>query len=327
MVYIGSHSHLFAAIQLDTGQEVWSVRLPDRIESSACSDPSGSLVFVGCYDGCLYCLDGMDGRIRWKFPTGDAVKSSPTCTDQGTVIFGSHDRTLYCLKTEDGSLVWSSNFSSGSVFASPAWNATTDGIVAASLDGTCALLSASTGKVLWTVRLAKPIFSSPAWMGDECCIAASVDGLVHCLSASDSGRSVWTFQASGPIFSSLTVSVDEKVLFGSHDHSVYCLDGPSGRQLWRAELSSPVYASPFILSAADGSRADVICMDTKGSLRFVALEDGSSSNVDGHPLMDQLGGEVFSSPVASADGRRLLVGCRNNFLYSYSLSGTFGNRN
>ena len=47
VVYVGSHSHVFMAVELATGKEVWCQELPDRIESSACVSRCGSFVAVG----------------------------------------------------------------------------------------------------------------------------------------------------------------------------------------------------------------------------------------------------------------------------------------
>ncbi len=47
MVYIGSHSHRFSAISLETGNEIWSKMLGDRIESSACLSKCVKYVIVG----------------------------------------------------------------------------------------------------------------------------------------------------------------------------------------------------------------------------------------------------------------------------------------
>lgn len=47
ILYIGSHSHLIAAIDIMTGESVWETTLPDRIESSACLSKCGQWVIVG----------------------------------------------------------------------------------------------------------------------------------------------------------------------------------------------------------------------------------------------------------------------------------------
>ena len=46
-MFIGSHSRLFSAVKLSTGKAVWTVKLGDRIESSACASACGNHVTVG----------------------------------------------------------------------------------------------------------------------------------------------------------------------------------------------------------------------------------------------------------------------------------------
>ena len=47
VVYVGSHSHLFVAVELATGREVWRAELEDRVESSACVSVCGDFIAVG----------------------------------------------------------------------------------------------------------------------------------------------------------------------------------------------------------------------------------------------------------------------------------------
>ena len=52
-------------------------------------------------------VDGMtslDG-VRWKFPTGGAVKSSPVVVD-GTAYFGSNDTHIYAVEVRTAALKW-----------------------------------------------------------------------------------------------------------------------------------------------------------------------------------------------------------------------------
>jgi len=46
-VYVGSHSGKFAAVDVEAGKEIWTVQLPDRIESTATIDRRKHLLFVG----------------------------------------------------------------------------------------------------------------------------------------------------------------------------------------------------------------------------------------------------------------------------------------
>ena len=60
--------------------------------------------YVGSDDGNLYSLTA-DGEIRWKFKTGDAIRTKPLVTENA-IYFGSHDKSLYSV-TSEGKLRWS----------------------------------------------------------------------------------------------------------------------------------------------------------------------------------------------------------------------------
>ena len=47
IVYIGSHSHRFVALNVVSGSVMWEVTLGDRIESSACLSCCARHVVVG----------------------------------------------------------------------------------------------------------------------------------------------------------------------------------------------------------------------------------------------------------------------------------------
>ena len=46
-VFVGSHSGYFVCVGLDSGNEVWRIRLPDRIESAAAVSSCKKFIFVG----------------------------------------------------------------------------------------------------------------------------------------------------------------------------------------------------------------------------------------------------------------------------------------
>jgi len=46
-VFVGSHSGEFVSVNLETGNEIWRITLPDRIEASAAVSFCGKFVFVG----------------------------------------------------------------------------------------------------------------------------------------------------------------------------------------------------------------------------------------------------------------------------------------
>ena len=47
VVFVGSHSGIFVAVDLESGDEIWRRKFPDRIEGSPAVSFCGKFVFVG----------------------------------------------------------------------------------------------------------------------------------------------------------------------------------------------------------------------------------------------------------------------------------------
>ncbi|XP_027146442.1 beta-alanine-activating enzyme isoform X2 [Larimichthys crocea] len=313
-VFIGSHSHRIQALDLITGGLLWERVLGDRIEASAAVSHCGSLVVVGCYDGCVYFLCASSGKTRWMFETGDAVKSCPAVDPfTGLVIVGSHDGHVYALNPKVQQCVWRRHCGGGAVFSSPCLHPSLRQLYVASLGGHLLCLNPDSGDVLWSYRRDVPFFSSPNVSSGRAVIG-SVDGNICCFS--DTGELVWQFLTKGPVFSSPCLTPDhQRVLCGSHDGCLYCLDGASGSLIWTFQTTGKVYSSPFVF---DGS----VVGRRRTPLVAAASTDGTAWILDagdGQTLASfTLPGELFSSPVVW--GRSLVVGCRNDFVYCLKLT-------
>uniref|UniRef100_A0A3Q4AV41 Uncharacterized protein n=1 Tax=Mola mola TaxID=94237 RepID=A0A3Q4AV41_MOLML len=293
--FIGSHSHRVQALDLGSGGLLWERVLGDRIEASAAVSRCGSLVVIGCYDGCVYFLCTASGETRWVFETGDAVKSSPAVDPlTGLVMVGSHDGHVYALNPEVKQCVWRRHCGGGAVFSSPHLGASPRQLYVASLGGHLLCLQPDSGEVLWSHRRDVPFFSSPNGSSGHV-LLGSVDGNICCFSST--GTLVWQFLTKGPVFSSPCFTPDRRrVLCGSHD--------TAGR----------VFSSPCVFDGPAVGR--------RGTLVALASTDGAVwilDGWDGHTLASlTLPGELFSSPVVW--GRSLVVGCRNDHVYCLKLT-------
>ncbi|XP_034560658.1 beta-alanine-activating enzyme [Notolabrus celidotus] len=312
-VFIGSHSHRIQALDLTTGSLLWERVLGDRIEASAAVSRCGSLVVIGCYDGCVYFLCAASGETRWVYKTGDAVKSCPAVDPvTGSVMVGSHDGHVYALNPEVEQCMWRRHSGGGAVFSSPYLLSSLRRLYVASLGGQLLCLSADSGEVLWSLCRDVPFFSSPNGSSGQVMIG-SVDGNICCFS--EEGKLVWTFQTGAPVFSSPCVTPDQQsVLCGSHDGRLYCLNQTDGSLVWTFQTTGKVYSSPCVF---DGS-----VLGLRRALVAVASTDGAVWILDGHDgrmlTKFTLQGELFSSPVVC--GRYLVLGCRNDFVYCLKLS-------
>ncbi|EMA62295.1 outer membrane protein assembly factor BamB family protein [Halorubrum kocurii] len=78
-VYVGSHDSNAYAIDLETGEKLWSTPTGGWITGSAVA--TNDHVLVGSYDAKLYALDRDDGSVTWTAGGRGDVTSAPFVTD------------------------------------------------------------------------------------------------------------------------------------------------------------------------------------------------------------------------------------------------------
>ncbi|NWH69609.1 ACSF4 enzyme, partial [Piaya cayana] len=310
-VYVGSHSHAMQAIDLDLGEIKWEKNLGDRIESSACVSKCGNFIVVGCYNGLVYVLHSSDGEIYWTFITEDTVKSSAVVDPcNGLVYIGSHDQHVYALDIYKKACVWQLHCGGGAVFSSPCLSSFPHHLYVATLGGLLLAVNPVTGNRIWKSFLGKPLFSSPHCNENYVCVGC-VDGNLY--SYTHSGEKVWQFSTNGPVFSSPCISslTKQEIFFGSHDCFIYCCN-MEGKLLWKFKATSSVYGTPFVFqSDALKNKMLLAAVSTDGKVWILNAKNGTPEGVD------KLPGEVFSSPVVW--GTKLVVGCRNDYVYCLDL--------
>ncbi|XP_006113560.2 beta-alanine-activating enzyme [Pelodiscus sinensis] len=311
-VYIGSHSHTMQAIDLYSGKIKWERILGDRIESSACISKCGNFIIVGCYNGLVYVLRSHNGEIHYIFTTEDTVKSSAVVhPSTGLFYIGSHDQHMYALDIYKKERVWKLHCEGGAVFSSPYLSLLPHHLYIATLGGLLLAVNPDTGNKIWKSSCGKPLFSSPH-CSEQYVFIGCVDGNVYCFS--HSGEKVWQFSTHGPIFSSPCISslTKQEIFFGSHDCFVYCCN-MGGNLLWKFETTSSVYATPFVFHGHDLESETLLAVtSTDGKVWILNAKNGLVAG------FDKLPGEVFSSPVVC--GTKLVVGCRNDYVYCLDLS-------
>ena len=128
LLYVGSHDGKIYSLNATTGMVgydwelhntvVWSYDTGDMIMFSAPAISGGNL-YVGGYNGKIYCLNAQTGSYLWSYQTGYAVVSSPTVVD-GVVYVGSEDNSIYALDASNGELVWKYTTGDQITLSSPA---------------------------------------------------------------------------------------------------------------------------------------------------------------------------------------------------------------
>jgi len=229
-------------------------------------------------------------RVKWTFPTGGRVVSSPVWHD-GLVVFGSDDGNVYAVDAASGRQRWMAR-TGGPVPSTPAISG--DRVFVLSYDGKLHALDVRTGEVLWKF----------ATGGERRFEARGLHGMQP---------RTQTFADMYDVYLSSPLVADGKVFFGSGDGHVYAVDAASGRLAWKFATGDVVHASPAL---ADGL---VVIGSWDGRLYALDVATGAQrwafqAGVD--PLIHNQQG--FQSSAAIADGT-VYVGCRDGHLYAIGL--------
>ena len=225
-VLFGSHDGRLYCLTLD-GEPLWmySTWLEGFVKPTLSADRRGGaiwsspalyrgLIYFGCENGLVYCLNFTDGVEVWVAETSGPIWSTPAVSD-GIVYIGSKDGCLYAFDALDGELLWSFR-ANGSIYSSPAVYGGL--VVFGSLDGYVYCLDAYNGSLRWSFATRGPIYSSPA-VADGRVYIGSEDGSIYCLDIDDGGL-IWRLRLGAPISSSPALA-DGNLYVASYDGRLY----------------------------------------------------------------------------------------------------------
>jgi outer membrane protein assembly factor BamB len=188
-------------------------------------------------------------RIKWTFPTGDRIVSSPVW-HAGTLYVGSDDGQLYAIDAATGRQRWQLR-TGGPVASTPA---VADGrVYVVSYAGGLHAVDAASGALLWKFAaggerrfearglhgqqpraqtFADPfdVFLSSPLVVQGTVYFGSGDGHVYALDAKD-GTLRWKFR-TGDVVHASPAHADGRIFIGSWDGRFHALDAASGRELW-----------------------------------------------------------------------------------------------
>ncbi len=250
---------------------------------------AGAMFRGGANHDGVYATEGPRDfhRVKWTFPTGDRIVSSPVMQD-GTLYFGSDDGNVYAVDAASGRQLWKF-VTRGAVASTPA--VAGDTLYVGSFDGRFYALNAKTGAQRWK-------FSTG---GERRFEAKNLHGMTP---ANQTYFDPFDFYLSSPVV------VNGLVYFGSGDGSLYALEAATGAMKWKFHTGDVVHASP---AYANG----VLYFGSWDSY-FYAVDAKTGAqrwrfHGDEDPVIhNQVG---FQSSAAVVDGV-VYVGCRDSNLYA-----------
>ncbi len=240
------------------------------------------------------------GKLRWRFRTGNSVRSSPAIAQDRTIYVGSDDGNLYAINP-NGTLGW--RFKTGdSIWSSPAIGY--DGTVyVGSNDGNLYAINPN-GTLRWRFKTNGSVRSSPAIAQDRTIYVGSDDGNLYAINPN--GTLKWKFETGDAVVSSPAIDRYGRIYVGSN--RLYAINS-NGTIFWKLDVWEAFKSSPAI--AADGTI-------------YVGSGDGSLYAVDtagGIIWRFKTDDFITSSPAIAADGT-VYVGSRDGNLYAIGPYGT-----
>ena len=163
VLFLGSPTGKFFAIDEKTGKEKWQFKAGDMIRSTPVV--AEGLVFFGSWDHFVYALDEKTGELRWKQDTVLEVTPSPVYAD-GTIYIGSRSADVYAFEAATGKTKWKYFYwfswveSTGTVRDGVLYVGSSDYQLMFALD-------TKTGKPLWSFDTDGSAWSSPAVTNDS----------------------------------------------------------------------------------------------------------------------------------------------------------------
>lgn len=178
LIYGCYDGNVYATDRVD-GSSVWTYASPSA-GNQFYSSPvvSGNYVYIGgLNDGVMYCLNVFSGNLKWGYPTGGGIQSSPIVYG-GNVIFGSNDYNLYCIDTASGFPRWAPINLHDRIVSSPyAYNQL---IYVGSYDYNMYAVNIIDGTIKWQFKTGAIIKSSPM-VYDSKLYFGSHDKFLYCL--------------------------------------------------------------------------------------------------------------------------------------------------
>lgn len=281
LVFVGSCSGTFYALDVATGQPRWSHDI--RRDGKQTSFHGAILierdqVLFGTDHGCapggighVYAAERPTGRIVWKYRSPVGVASN-LVRIRTAVCFGTMTGEWGCVGAKDGALRWKTAPAPAAACDFPRW-AATDGrvLVVSTSDGALAALRPSDGKVVWRRTLVATATTSPVVSGGVVYIGAA-DDKIHAVES-----------ASGRVLRSMPLparpvgrpTVDGGTLYVMLEDRrgggrVVALDRATGRVKWSHEQSRT-----FASEEPHVWRDVVVVADCSGSVTALATADGA----------------------------------------------------
>ena len=179
---------------------------------------SEKYLWIGAYNGTLYCLEKINGKIVWSIDLGGAIGASPSLFKDKIIIsvelLNPNMGYIAAVSVYDGRLIWKTSLTKAHIHSSVAINSEKAyGIVGAN-NGLLFKIDLFSGKILW-IRDTKGAIKSTPLIHDKNIYVTNWSG--YFFSFTEEGKMNWKTPIHSRSQSSPTLIPDLNLLiFGTH---------------------------------------------------------------------------------------------------------------
>lgn len=305
VIYAGSENGTVAAIEINSGNTLWRIRIEEVITGGVGS--GDGMVMIATQSAEVITLNQADGSIKWRHGVSSEVLSAPV-TNGDIVVAQTVDDKMVALDAGSGEQRWIYETTQPALTlrgsSKPA--ITTDAVIAGFSNGTLVAVSPEDGVYLWEERVAVPEgeydidrvidVDGDLLVDGGRILAASYQGNLMAFEIT-SGRIVWGMEASsyhGMVlgFGNINYSDDKSQVYAIRDNSEDIVWDNS--DLLYRRITAPTAVGNYIAVA-----------DYEGYVH----------------LLSQIDGRIVGRTQADSDGVRANLLSNNGRLYVFGNSG------
>jgi len=248
-------------------------------------------------------------RVKWKFPTGDRVMSSPVFKDN-TIYFGGDDGNVYAVDAATGHQIWK-RATNGPAPATPA---VADGkLYIVDADAVVEAFDAASGARQWATALDSSKrdvavrFGGGVSFDSGRIYATTGRGDAAALDAK-TGKLLWKVRPAGPLRGSPAIG-GGNVYVLTQDNQIFALKPDTGETVWTVSATLET-SGVFGVAAPAMAQGTVVAGFSSGELSALRYENGRIvwqdqlsrtaistsvsviSDIDASPVID--GGRVYA---------------------------------
>jgi outer membrane protein assembly factor BamB len=235
ILYTGSGNGTLYAVNVQTGEKIWSADGFSQLENSGAV--AGDTLVIGGYDQRMRALDRRSGEVLWSFNTVFPVQASPLIIDDG--VYVATDHALYALDLLTGKLQWQTpTGNEGAYMGPPAYEA---GIIYTTSGKSLLAVDSTSGKEIWRSEHSD-MFTAPA-VANGLIYVGNFDGYFYAFDQKN-GTEKWKVHSGGLFWAG--PAVEGNTVYAGNDDLIYALNAQTGDQIWQFQMAGNSVSEPMV---------------------------------------------------------------------------------